>query len=101
MKGSSSFSVSSLPEIKNNKSPKTKTRSLLKIKKSLLNFSRYGYSLFAILIFLFGVYFGAKYSIGTNLPENYVSKPNPSAARISIPSSVPEDWVSTHNFRVD
>ncbi len=99
MKGSSSFSVSSSPEIKNSKSPKAENRSLLKIKKSLLNFSRYGYSLFAILIFLFGVYFGAKYSIGTDLPENYVSKPNPSAARISIPSSVPEDFFPVAEFR--
>ncbi len=70
-----------------------------KIEKILDRFSRYGYSLFAILVFLFGVYFGAKYTTGLDLPDDYLPSVISSPIRLSNPISAPEDFFPVAEFR--
>lgn len=67
--------------------------------KSFRKFSHYGYSFFAILIFLGGVYSGAKYIPSKNLPESSFSVNTHSAARISTKISEPEDFFPVAEFR--
>ena len=67
--------------------------------KSFQKFSHYGYSLFAILIFLGGVYSRAKYIPSKNLPKSSFPVNAHSAVRISTKVSEPEDFFPVAEFR--
>lgn len=62
-------------------------------------FSHYGYSLFAIVIFLGGVYSGAKYLPNTNLSESSFPVNDYSSVRVSTKISEPEDFFPAAEFR--
>lgn len=62
-------------------------------------FSRYGYSIFAIIVFLGGVYCGAKYLPSRHFTVEHVKNKKISDIRTSIPASAPEDFFPVAEFR--
>ncbi len=67
--------------------------------KSINKFSRYGYSLFAIIIFLGGVYIGTKILPESELSDKSLSKNKDPLVRTSISYSKPEDFFPVAEFR--